>query len=771
MFPELQLREGWVTVLCLLLMSLAVAWAIQAAEWAEGLSVLQGAVLLGGLLGIILGKSGTPARLSHALSVLSGWTWSAYLTSRALGQSTGLPWTIGVVELEVRLERFFIAVSAGGGTADNYVFVLFLALSLWVMAYFAAWAVFRWQRVWWAVIVCGVAMLVNINYTLADLTAYLVLYLLSALLLVVRANLAYYEQEWRRAQVGYSTGLVSSFLQAGLAVSIAVILLAWLAPGALASRPLQPIWDKLTEPWRRLQEESAALFQDLNYQNPAPLARMSERRMFFGGPVDLKDIPVVDVVATSGRYWRVMVFHEYVGDGWLSNDRDIMLVEENQRTLAFPKLELRHEVLQTITVHQDLGPDQGLVAAGQPLRVSLPIRAALSLGTDEEDPGPPVGEEAIPPAPGDPSIMYTRRPLAEGEQYEVLSSLTRADEESLRQAGDDYPTWVVPRYLQLPDSLPERVPLLAKQLTEDLETPYDKAKAIEMYLRQIPYSLQIEGPEPGQDGVDYFLFDAQEGYCDYYSSAMVVMLRSIGIPARYVRGYIQPAKEEGAYRVLESDGHAWPEVYFPQYGWIEFEPTGGRPALNRARSREPAEPAARPTPVRDLSEMLDDEFHAGMDQGATELSLSLRLRLLWLRYRAWILALAGLVLSVAAAYGVYAVRRHREMQGLSAAERVYKDLVDWVRRLLRIEPLAHQTPYEYASAIAADVPQSRQAVEEIASYYVQERFGGKSVSSDHTDAAWQQAWAALWRGWVEQKTTRLKRFWQKLVPPRDLSMD
>lgn len=751
-------------------MSLAVAWAIQAADWAEGLSVLQATVLVGGLLGIVLAKSRTPGRLSHALSVLSGLTWSAYLTARALAQSVELPWTIGVVELEVRLERFFVAVAAGGGAADNYVFVLFLAISLWVMAYFAAWAVFRWQRVWWAVIVCGVAMLLNINYTLADLTAYLVLFLMAGLLLVVRANLAYYEQNWRLSQVSYSQGLVSSFLQAGLAVSIAVILLGWLAPGALASRPLQPIWDKVTEPWRRLQEESAALFQDLNYQNPPPLAAMSERRMRFGGPVDLRDIPVFDVVATTGRYWRVMVFHDYVGDGWVSNDPDIMLVEENQRTLAVPGLELRHEVLQTVTLYQDLGVNQGLIAAGQPLRVSLPIRAALSLGTDEEDMALASDDPAVRPAPGDPSILYPRRLLAEGEQYEALSSLTRADEESLRQAGEEYPGWVVPRYLQLPDSLPERVPRLADALTEGLETPYDKAKALQAYLREIPYNLQIGGPQPGQDGVDYFLFDVKEGYCDYYASAMVVMLRSVGIPARYVRGYIQPTKEEGVYRVLESDGHAWPEVYFPAYGWIEFEPTGGRPALNRPRDQEPVEPAGRPTPARDLPEMLDDRFNTTLDQDAMDVSLSLRLRLLWRRLRVWILAFGGLILAAATAYGVYAVRRHREMQGLSAAERVYKDLEDWARRLLRIEPLAHQTPYEYASVVTADVPQSRHAVEQITGYYVEERFGGKPVSSDYTDAAWQEAWAALWRGWVEHKIAKLRQFWWKLVPPKDLSM-
>ena len=765
------MREGWVTVVCLLLMSLAVAWGIQAAEWAEGLSVLQGTVLIGALLGVILAKSRTPGRLSHALSILAGWTWSAYLTSRALAQATELPWKIGVVELGARLERFLAAIFSGGGAADNYVFVLLLSLSLWVMAYFAAWAVFRWQRVWWAVIVCGLAMLLNINYTLANLTVYLILYLLSALLLVVRASVAYYEQEWRRAQVGYSPGLVSSFLQAGLAGSIAVILLGWLTPGALASRPLEPVWQKVTEPWRRLQEESARVFRDLNYQNPAPLAAMSERRMWFGGPVDLRDIPVVDVEAASGRYWRVMAFHDYVGDGWLNTDPDTILIGENEQTLAFPEFELRTEVTQTVTLHQDLGLNQALVAAGQPLRAAIPMRAAVSFVTHREDVVRSPEGSTFPAAPGDPSILYSRQPLKAGGQYQVLSSLTKADEESLRLAGTDYPEWVAPRYLQLPDSLPARVRMLADELIEGLETPYDKAKAIEGYLRKIPYNLNIERPGLGQDGVDYFLFDIQEGYCDYYASAMVVMLRSTGIPARYVRGYIHPTKEEGLYRVLESDGHAWPEVYFPGYGWVEFEPTGGRPALNRLSSQDRSELAARPTPMPPEMERFDDRIDMEIDPNVLGGASGSGLGALWRRFRIWILAFASLGLASAGAYAVYAFRRHRQMQGMSAAERVYEDLVDWVRMLLKIEPLAHHTPYEYAGLVGENVPEGRRAVEQIAGYYVEERFGGRPVSSAYTELAWRQAWSALWRGWFQKRIDGVRRFWWKFVPPKDLSIE
>lgn len=766
MLPELELREGWVTVLCLLLVFLCVAWAIQAAEWAEGLSVLQGTALVGGLAGIVLAKSRAPNRMAHLLSLVGGWAWSAYLTSQAIARASEIPWRLAVVELDAQLQDFAVAVVQGGTGADNYVFVLLLGFSLWIMSYFGAWAVFRWQHVWWAVIVAGAALLLNVNYAQEDLTLYLILFLLSALLLVVRASLAVYEQEWRQSQISYSSELISSALQAGLVVSVVVILMAWMAPSVLASRPLQPFWDKVAEPWRKFQERSAQVFQDLNYNNPAPLVQMGESRMFFGGPVTLADTPIADVEAQGGRFWRVRVFHDYVSDGWFSNDPDMLLIEANKQGLAFPEFDLRWELTQTVRTYDGLGPGDALIAAGQPLRVSLPLRAAVSLVAHPEDLVRSPQNGVFPPAPGDPSVLHSRQPLEPGEAYQVLSSLTEADEESLREAGITYPDWVTPRYLQLPDSLPERVRLLAEQITNGLETPYDQAKAIEAYLRQIPYNLRISGPARGQDGVDYFLFDEQQGYCDYYASAMVVMLRAVGVPARYVRGYVRAEREEGVYHLLESDGHAWPEVFFPGYGWVEFEPTSAQPVLTRPRSRDPAE---RPDFFRDPNELpqpLEEGLERRMDEGLldTEPTPQWLLLLGRLRGLAWVLLVLGASGLIAVA--AFRVHRDRRLAGLSSAERVYAELVSWVRRLLRLEPLAHQTPHEYAGVVAERVPQGRLAVEQIAGFYVQKRFGGRDIPAEHADDAWQQAWSALWRRWIEQRMDLFRRIWWKFVPPK-----
>ena len=804
MLPELELREGWVTVICLVLMSLCVSWAYQTAQWVEGMAILQAVGLLGTIVGIVLAKSRIPGRLAHLLSLLVGWTWGTYLTAQVLSRYADIPQVEAVIQLETYFRALFLIPFTEGATADNHVFLFLISVLMWLLAYYAAWAVFRRQRVWWAVILWGAALLINMTYAPANLTIYLILFLLSALVLVVRTNLALYEQEWRESHVSYSSELISGFLRTGLMISFIVILLAWVAPVALASRPLQPFWDKIGEPWRRFQEETTRIFEDLNYQNEPPLVYLGDRRMWFGGPVSLEDTPIADVQAETGRYWRVMVFHEYTGDGWMNTDPDIILIGENEQDLKAPELGLRAEISQTVTLFRDWSTTDALIAAAQPLRSGLPLRASVTFFTqpsvEAEEPtatseptSPPQEATAparegataspsdtapppsptptpsptpLPPAPGDPSAIYSQRSLFAGTSYQVLSSLTGVDQESLRDASTDYPDSVVPRYLQLPESLPERVRLLAEQLTEGLNTPYDKAVAIERTLRQIPYDDQIEGPGLRQDGVDYFLFEAQAGYCDYYASAMTVLLRSVGVPARYVRGYSEGRSEDGVFHLLESDGHAWVEVYFPGYGWIEFEPTGGEPALIRPSSEEPEEsdPASGGTGrVSDMElDLLPDDFERGFDvlMPTPEPRPFEEIVAQWSPY-----ALIGSFLVTGLVIGL-AVLRRRQIAGLSVTERVYEDLVLWVRRLLRLEPLAHQTPHEFAGAVAQQVPRSQNAVQQIASLYVQERFSGRPVSEQEAESAWAEARPAIWQRWIGLRFDALRRFWQVLVPAK-----
>jgi hypothetical protein len=180
----------------------------------------------------------------------------------------------------------------------------------------------------------------------------------------------------------------------------------------------------------------------------------------------------------------------------------------------------------------------------------------------------------------------------------VASWATDTSISQLAAAPAAYPPEINAAYLQLPAGLPTRVRQLAARVTEGATTPYAKAVALQNYLRRnYAYTLDVPTPPGDQDAVDYFLFDAPGGFCSYYASAMAVMLRAEGVPARVVTGYAMGAYdyERGAYKVTGSESHAWVEVFFPGYGWVEFEPTAARaPFEYRAE-------AATPVPATPIS--------------------------------------------------------------------------------------------------------------------------------------------------------------------------
>ncbi|MGE7667368.1 DUF4129 domain-containing transglutaminase family protein [Ureibacillus composti] len=154
---------------------------------------------------------------------------------------------------------------------------------------------------------------------------------------------------------------------------------------------------------------------------------------------------------------------------------------------------------------------------------------------------------------------------------------------NLKKPTEVIDSFIRERYLQLPNSLPDRVVELANQIIKGKETPYDQARAIEGYFGMNGFRYDTENvaiPAKDQDYVDQFLFDTKVGYCDNFSTSMVVMLRSIGIPARWVKGFaggevIDRNGDVSTFEITNNDAHSWVEAYIPNVGWVNFEPTIG----------------------------------------------------------------------------------------------------------------------------------------------------------------------------------------------------
>ena len=164
-------------------------------------------------------------------------------------------------------------------------------------------------------------------------------------------------------------------------------------------------------------------------------------------------------------------------------------------------------------------------------------------------------------------------------RYEGFSLLPEARPLKARTAGTEYPEDIRKLYLQLPPKLDPRIPQLAQKITAAAENPYDKSVVLESYLRRnFGYTLNLAG-KPGADPLAQFLFVTKAGHCEYFASAMAVMLRTLGIPSREVNGFLPGEFNDvaGDYIVRASDAHSWVEAYFPGSGWITFDPT---PAAN-----------------------------------------------------------------------------------------------------------------------------------------------------------------------------------------------
>ncbi|HAV78979.1 MAG TPA: hypothetical protein DCX53_16640 [Anaerolineae bacterium] len=177
---------------------------------------------------------------------------------------------------------------------------------------------------------------------------------------------------------------------------------------------------------------------------------------------------------------------------------------------------------------------------------------------------------------------YANPALQAGEVYQVDAVLNNPDIEQLRQAGTNYPSGLAEQYLQMPQDFSPKIVELAEEIAAEYDNPYDKTAAITRYLRDnIEYSDALPFVPRNQDPLEWMLFEHKKAYCVYYSSAEIMMLRSLGIPARLAVGFAQGERDGNEYIVRRNDAHAWPEVYFPGIGWVEFEPTGSQPALSR----------------------------------------------------------------------------------------------------------------------------------------------------------------------------------------------
>ncbi len=758
-------------------MTLATIQSIVASNWARGLQVL----LLVALGGIVVGAGFAQARwlprsLAHSLSVVLGLVWGVNRIGPLLGDA--LPtWKDQATEILIRAIILTRILANGGTGEDLLLFITVLALLTWALSYATMWMLIRRGWSWSPVILNALVLLVNLTYASPKPPAILFyLFTGASLLLLVHQSYLHRAQTWTAAMIEVPDLLGWRFVASGAMVVAVLLTATTLLPTRITSAQVAHVWQRVREPWQNIQNRWDKAFSNINAPaNAGGGGFFGGRALNLGGARSLGTDLVMEVKSVDRdnkpffEYWRATAYDRYVGDfgpgglswsdttgqvaaatlGLSQEERARTPLEANKGMSQLDTVE-RGVITQTYTLRQNF-PQATLFAATQPVTVSVPVLVKHSFITVD---GQTVANYT------DTSLFSAQGGgMRSGMEYTVESLVSVADKQSLRQVPQQYAPWVQ-RYLQLPEGNQlDRVKAKAQEIAGAATNAYDKAEAIQNFLRSFPYDEKIPFPPEDRDRVDWFVFDLQRGYCDYFASAMAVMLRSQGVPARLVSGYAggQFNSEKGLYEVRQNVAHTWVEAYFPGYGWQRFEPT---PASYTTLPQRPETPTTDGTPGDPNSDPNSELFN-GRQMSLEELERRLaesegnasnpdRIKELIAEQeaaarRATLVrtgTIGGGMLALAAALFFFL----RRPSGIAAAALAYSRIVR-IARLAGLGPKESTTPREFALQLAEHMPAQRAPLTEIATAYTRERYSAQTnqrVQPETVDHAWQQVrWPLL----------------------------
>lgn len=578
------------------------AWRLQTTDWTEGLGFVRNVAVFGLVVGLALGQSRFQRRGIFWLSL--GYMLAVFIWQWLLAMEFDESQTYLGDQLLILFGRILTdlrELSAGRAVEDQFFVMMLLCFPFWLASLYSGFKLTRNASFLASVLPNGTLMfLIHIyHYTTRDYTWMLGVYIFLALLLLGRQKYQIDRRKWMQERVQVSSDSSLDITNTTIIIAATVVALAWGVPYILPSTAEgREFWQNSSKKIFS-SEWYENLIASVNKESP-PKPRNFQTELALGVRVPQSDLVVFQVFVPSGAkdlprlYWRGQVFDHYENERWVTTSQSEIRKVSTDGDFDIPDLANRKRMGFTFDVFVD---GQILMyTPAQPVWVnhdSILLHSNLSEDPEEEDPLM--------------DIMAVRAsPILEsGDIYRATALLPDPIIPELKEAGEDYPEWVTEKYLQLPQDFSSRIRDLAMEISEPYDNPYDKAAAITDYLREnITYAGTISFPDESVDQLEYFLFESKRGFCNYSASAEVLMLRAIGIPARLAVGYAQgePNLQDSIYVVRERDLHAWPEVYFPGYGWIEFEPTGNQEPLTRPEEREVITAVATPlvNPIREL---------------------------------------------------------------------------------------------------------------------------------------------------------------------------
>ncbi|WP_170006322.1 DUF4129 domain-containing transglutaminase family protein [Bacillus fonticola] len=482
-------------------------------------------------------------------------------------------------------------------------------------------------------------------------------------------------------------------------------LLGWLAPKA------EPQWPDPV-PFLQAYGDSDGMFGGEGTIQKIGYSENDER---LGGPFSLDDTVVFTTETETPHYWRIETKDVYTGKGWVtSQEETFRRIEENESPVDLYE-NVDEMDLEVREARLDLNEGSGFRFLPYPAGVQsitfpgeFQVYGQINEATERFD-------------------TFTRgeKPLiTSGGAYTYIEPEFKISNLEFSKSVEDAPPNIVESYTQLPENLPDRVSELAAELTANEDNWYRKARAIEDYLTGVDFVYDRENvaiPQDDEDYVDQFLFETRRGYCDNFSTSMVVMLRTLDIPARWVKGYTQGEPQEvgvevDRYEVTQNNAHSWVEVYLPEAGWVPFEPTKGftqdqfsidyeldtNDVETQDDKEEPEENVAPPTPEQPDQPELENTNNESANQLSFLNKVNTFLKDNWL-----LLSLGGLVLITTSAliyrtrgkwYPHYVVWRQQHRHGSDAFANQYMLLLSQLNRYGLPKP-SGQTLRRYAKDV------------------------------------------------------------------------
>ncbi len=718
------LAEGWFSLFLLVTLVYSTIWSVQAAQWVDHLSILSLTTFLGLLIGLVAAKQRRLSRwLVHPLAIVFGLLL-------AFWQTAGADYGGNVGALANGIHQWIVLAIAGGTSADDSIFLFFITALGFLLAYTSAWLLYRTRSPWLMILANAVVLLINLSNIDPGYIIFLVVFLVAALLLLLRFNLYESSTRWKRLGLRTSDDLGWEFMQAGAMLSIGILIVTWFLPWGYINDTASQIWSANNNPWVGIQDTWNRLLAVTGGYNTLNHGNFTSTLTLGGNPNLSNDIVFTLTSNDNSQYLQSLSFDTYDGRTW-SNGPSTSF-DLKQGDYAYDSATDLRIVNQHVTVVNPPGE-------------SLPYLFGASQIASSDQAAQVVRRKA------DGSTITWLRVngrLAAGNQYNVTSYVSDADISTLETVplpknapsftyDPGHPDLTPPltyydpnilhTYLQLPPSLDPNIKTLAQRVTSGAKTMYDMAVDLENYLHSnYTYNTNISLP-PGQEGVSWFLFrSGKQGFCNYFATTMAVMARELGMPARVVAGYTSGKLDPKTHQLVVrgSDAHAWTQIYFAGYGWVNFEPSASfsqfsRP-LHSAGSSAPIVPpgSGSSTPGKITKPHQDPNLQGdsgtnGVIPGQTDVAGQIRQDVG--------LVLLGLLLLIGVGLLYFSFWWRRLFRGYGLSMQIFGRiavLANWAG----LSPRRSQTPYEYAHVLAEAVPEQAVTIERLGDLYVRERW-------------------------------------------------